>query len=210
GGMAAPEFARGTHHLEVHLLDRLTWRVVETSALSIAIENTITGLRQPIPTTRMMDPGIGAADLHYGGNVFMPDGRYRVDVQVVGQEASFDFVVRQDQPEEVPGAATVLFGRGVAPGLYLLFSLVALAVGALTALGRLRPTTAAGARAAFLVLLAFQGFHQLEHVVQVVQAKVLGIRGAAGLAGSVFGLEPIHLAYNSWFWALCVLVTASW
>lgn len=210
GGTGSEAFARGVHHVEVHVLDRMSWRVVDTAAIGIAAENAITGLRQPIPPTKMMDPGLGPADLHYGGNVYMPDGRYRIDVEAVGQPVSFDFVVSGDEPQSVPSPWTVLVGRGFSTASYVLFGAAGLVAALLIATGRWAPPSARATRGLFVALIGYQSVHEIEHVVQVVQAKLLGVPNAAGIVGSFFNLEPVHLAYNSWFLSLALAVTAGY
>lgn len=210
GGVGSPEFARGLHHLEVHLLDRMTWRVVDTSAIAIQIQGKMDGLRQTVPPTKMADPNIGPADLHYGSNIFMPNGQYRVDVEAAGQPISFDFVVRNDEPEPLPSLWTVLFQRSVSTPFYLLFSLAAFSASALVAVGRWRPPTARVTQGFFAALIPFQGLHELEHVIQVVQVYLLDRPRAAGLFGSVFGVEVVHLSYNGWVLALMATVTAGY
>ena len=58
----------------------------------------------------------------------------------------------------------------------------------------------------FLEAVLLQGFHQIEHVVQVVQRSVLGVAGGAGILGSVFDIEPVHMAYNAAFQLLLATV----
>ncbi len=210
GGVDSPEFARSVHHLEIHLLDRLTWRVVDTSAVSIAIEGKLDRLRREVPATKMLDPNIGPADLHYGGNIYMPDGQYHVDVEASGQPVGFDFVVRGDEPEPMPSLRTVLFERGWRTPFYLLFSLAALATCALIAAGRWRPSSARMTRGFFAALLVFQGLHEIEHIIQMVQVYLLDEPGAAGLFGAIFNVEVIHLSYNAWFLALALTVTGGY
>lgn len=48
----------------------------------------------------------------------------------------------------------------------------------------------------FCSLVLLQGFHEVEHVVQVIQRFVLGIAHGSGVLGSIFDIEPVHLAYN--------------
>jgi hypothetical protein len=164
--------------------------------------NTLTGFQAKIPAIRMIDPTSGINDVHFGGNVFTPDARYHVTVVVQGETAEFDFVARDGTVEPVPDLETVLVGRGIAPAAYLTFGLAAFAMILMFFRGRDEPPEAAPSRWLFVTLLLFQGFHEIEHIVQVIQAFVLHIPGAAGIIGSLFGLEPVHFAYNTWFLAL--------
>lgn len=199
------EFASGTKHLAVEVHDRVSGHRVDWPDLSIRIANTLTGQQQTLPPIRMIDMDEGGG-LHYGGNVYMPDGRYQLRVIANGQVADFAFVVRASQVEARPDLQTVLVMRGLAPAIYLLLGVVAIVLTLYLASGRWSPPVGERARLLFLTLVLFQGFHQVEHGIQVVQAFVLHVRGAAGLLGSVFGLEPVHFAYNTWFLAIAVAV----
>jgi hypothetical protein len=68
--------------------------------------------------------------------------------------------------------------------------------------------TAQAARLLLLEAVVLQGFHEIEHIVQVVQRYWLGIKDGAGVLGSVFDLEPVHLAYNLTFLGLLALAYA--
>jgi hypothetical protein len=207
--MTPAGFEKGTRHVALHVVDRGGWNVIDNATVTLELRNTVTGLTAALPGTRMLDPTYGVRDVHYGGDVLMPDGRYQVRASVNGEAADFELVVRAGQVETPPDAWTVLFGRGAAPGLLLLFGLGGLVVLFKSLTGAWAPADALRARQLFLVLLLFQGLHEFEHVVQVVQAFVLGQRGAAGLLGSALGLEPVHFAYNAWFLALVGATFAS-
>jgi len=60
----------------------------------------------------------------------------------------------------------------------------------------------------FLEMMILQGFHEFEHIVQVFQRTVLGIGNGAGVLGSVFDVEPVHMAYNLLFLVLISAVYA--
>ena len=68
--------------------------------------------------------------------------------------------------------------------------------------------TGRAARLLLLEAVLLQGFHETEHIVQVVQRFWLGIKDGAGILGSVFDLEPVHLAYNLTFLGLLALAYA--
>jgi hypothetical protein len=207
--LATDAQAQDTHHLEVHVLDRRTWAVLDEAKMAIMLRNTMTGLPAVLPPVRMVDPDKGLRDVHWGGEVLTPPGRYRVEVIVNGEPAAFEFVSRGGQIEPPPDPVTVLVGRGPAPALLILLGVVALVVFVQALVGNLQPADAARARVLFLAVVLFQGVHELEHVVQVVQAFVFNVRGAAGLLGSVFGLEPVHFAYNALFLTLVGVAFAS-
>lgn len=48
----------------------------------------------------------------------------------------------------------------------------------------------------FCALMMLQGVHEVEHVIQVIQRFALGVPHGSGVLGSVFDIEPVHLAYN--------------
>jgi hypothetical protein len=60
----------------------------------------------------------------------------------------------------------------------------------------------------FLEMMVLQGFHEFEHIVQVYQRTILGIGNGAGILGSVFDIEPVHMAYNLLFLVLISAVYA--
>jgi len=96
GGMGMPTPNR---HLELHVLDRRTGRVVADATVTItyqlmgamgAMGNTPTR----VPVAVMEGVGAGLADLHYGNNVAMPPGAYRVVARVAGAAVTYRVRVR--------------------------------------------------------------------------------------------------------------------
>jgi len=98
GGMGMPTPNR---HLELHVLDRRTGRVVADATVSITYQRvgamgTMTMGNTPtrVPVAVMEGVGAGLADLHYGNNVAMPPGAYRVVARVDGAAATYRVRVR--------------------------------------------------------------------------------------------------------------------
>jgi hypothetical protein len=86
------------HHLVVHVFDKKTRQAVTdaTVAMSFAsLDSKGKPLAQPIevPVVVMQAIGKGPSSTHYGNNVTMPTGRYKVTVTVYGQMAVFDATV---------------------------------------------------------------------------------------------------------------------
>lgn len=82
GGMA-------NHHLEVHIMDS-TGAVVSNVTPQIRIINKSTGERRTLnDVMSMYGVGRGWSDLHYGQNVWLPDGTYTVMVMVGSDTAEF-------------------------------------------------------------------------------------------------------------------------
>ena len=71
-----------------------------------------------------------------------------------------------------------------------------------------RTVPSSGAMTAFLALVLIQGFHEIEHVVQVVQRFALDVPNGNGVVGSFADIEPVHVAYNTMYLALLVVVYA--
>jgi hypothetical protein len=85
------------HHLVVHVFDKKRQAVTDaTVAMSFAsLDSKGNPLAAPIevPIVVMQAIGKGPSSTHYGNNVTMPAGRYKVTVTVNGQMAVFDVTV---------------------------------------------------------------------------------------------------------------------
>lgn len=79
-------------------------------------------------------------------------------------------------------------------------------VGARSAALPSRAAAASAAMTPFLALVLIQGFHEIEHVVQVAQRFALGIPNGNGVVGSLADVEPVHVAYNTLYLALLLVV----
>ena len=71
-------------HLEVHVLDRRTMRPASNPRVSITYQ-ALSPMKMrsvQVPVAVMVGVSMDMADIHYGNNVFMPAGTYRVSVHV--------------------------------------------------------------------------------------------------------------------------------
>ncbi len=81
-GMGMPN-----HHLEIHVMRRGTMRVVSDAMVAISYEPVARmgemALRPTtLPIAVMRGIGMGMMDIHYGNNVYMPRGAYRIMARV--------------------------------------------------------------------------------------------------------------------------------
>jgi len=88
-GMGMPN-----RHLEVHVLDRRTMRPASNPVVSITYQATSPMMMRPVqvPIAVMVGLNMDMSDIHYGNNVSMPGGAYRVSVHV--NQASATYSVR--------------------------------------------------------------------------------------------------------------------
>lgn len=86
--MGAPASAR---HLEVHICNRSTGRVVTNLAPDITlVDNSAANMTDHVPTAVMRGTTSPQSDVHYGNNVVMPPARhFTVTVAVGDQHATF-------------------------------------------------------------------------------------------------------------------------
>jgi hypothetical protein len=86
------------HHLVVHVFDRKTGQAVTGATVSLSFAS-LDGKRSPaggqieVPVVVMQAIGKGPASTHYGNNVTMPAGRYKVTVSVNGKTGVFRVTV---------------------------------------------------------------------------------------------------------------------
>jgi len=78
-GMAMPN-----RHLEVHVLDRRTMRPASNPMVSITYQALSPMMMRPVsvPVAVMVGLSMDMSDIHYGNNVSMAGGTYRVSVHV--------------------------------------------------------------------------------------------------------------------------------
>lgn len=95
GGMGSMGAMSPNHHLELHVMDRHSRRVVSDAMVSIAYQPVV-GMGQmaiapqhvQIAVMRGLDAGMG--DIHYGNNVYLHSGSaYNVSVTVNGVKAAY-------------------------------------------------------------------------------------------------------------------------
>jgi 5-hydroxyisourate hydrolase-like protein (transthyretin family) len=81
------------HHLEVHVLDSATGAPDASVDPQIQITNESTGQSRMVDdVAAMYDVQVGMGDLHYGNNVYLPDGTYTVTVMIGQETATFQHV----------------------------------------------------------------------------------------------------------------------
>lgn len=74
------------HHLEAHIYNRASGAVVTDMVPTITITNESTGETRSLDDVMAMyDIQVGMNDLHFGNNVYLPDGMYTIQA-MVGQE----------------------------------------------------------------------------------------------------------------------------
>jgi len=82
------------HHLVVHIYEAASRKVVTDANVTItftAVDESgkLIGPATQVPVVIMEASDKGAASTHYGNNVTMPPGSYRVDVTVNGAKTTF-------------------------------------------------------------------------------------------------------------------------
>jgi len=90
GSMAGMSMGHTTcnHHLELHVYARAGGKVVDHARVLIRLVNTATHRITVVPIMTMMGRE-GMSDLHYGNNIAIASGSYRVVVHVHGISAAF-------------------------------------------------------------------------------------------------------------------------
>jgi hypothetical protein len=85
------------HHLGVHIHDASTGALISNIMPTIMILNESTGQSETLNDVMpMYDMSAGQTDLHFGNNVYMPDGRYTVTVGVGQETAVFAHIAVYD------------------------------------------------------------------------------------------------------------------
>ena len=106
------------HHLEAHIYDKASGKVLNNVMPRITITNQAKGASRPLsPVMAMYGIQEGQSDFHYGGNVYLPPGTYAVAVSVNGQTATFkDLAVSgAAAPMSMPSAMPRTGGGGGSP-----------------------------------------------------------------------------------------------
>jgi len=98
------------HHLVVHVYDRKTGQAVTDAKVSLSFEplgrgNKPAGASVDVPVVNMQAIGQGPKSTHYGNNVVMPAGSYRVTATINGEETVFRVAA-----SDAPGAAESMGG----------------------------------------------------------------------------------------------------
>lgn len=96
GGMnMTGSMAMDTRHLEVHVMDRATGKVVTTAKCQIMVTNEATKKSEMVPVAMMYGVKEGPSDWHYGNNVSMPPGSYTVAVTIYDESATFHVTIQK-------------------------------------------------------------------------------------------------------------------
>jgi len=82
------------HHLVVHVYDKASGKAATNATVAIGYtplekDGHAAGPAVPVPVVVMEAMGKGPESTHYGNNVTLPPGAYRVDVTVNGAKTSF-------------------------------------------------------------------------------------------------------------------------
>jgi hypothetical protein len=98
------------HHLVVHVFDRKTGEAVTDAKVSLSFEplgrgNKPAGASVDVPVVNMQAIGQGPNSTHYGNNVVMPAGSYRVTATVNDKKAVFRVAA-----SDAPGAGGTMGG----------------------------------------------------------------------------------------------------
>ena len=83
------------HHLVVHIFDTKTGQAITDATVTMSFtsldrKGKYVGAPIEVPVVVMQAIGQGPSSTHYGNNVTMPAGRYKVTVTVNGMTAVFD------------------------------------------------------------------------------------------------------------------------
>jgi hypothetical protein len=86
--------AHPNHHLVVHVFDRKTGQAITDAKVGLSFEpvshgNKPAGASVEVPVVIMQAIGLGPKSTHYGNNVVMPAGSYRVTATVNDEKAVF-------------------------------------------------------------------------------------------------------------------------
>ncbi len=94
GGMPmAGGMAMDMRHLEVHVYDRASGKVVTSAQCGITVTNDATKKSVVLPMAVMYGIKEGPSDWHYGNNVSMPPGPYTIAVVVNGERTIFHVTI---------------------------------------------------------------------------------------------------------------------
>lgn len=88
-GMSAPNW----YHLEVHYYDKTSGYPVKGLDPVVTVTDAATGQTRTLPIVTMQGLNEGVRDFHYGNNVELPKGQYRVTTAANGQTSEFDIAI---------------------------------------------------------------------------------------------------------------------
>jgi hypothetical protein len=78
------------HHLEIAVVDKASGAVITDQLPVITLKNDTTGATRTLdPVMAMYDVQVGKADIHFGNNLYLPDGTYTITAVVNGETATF-------------------------------------------------------------------------------------------------------------------------
>jgi hypothetical protein len=89
------------HHLIVHVFQKTTGKAITNAKVSLAVQpldskGQPTGRVQKVPVVRMQMIGKGPETTHYGNNITLPPGDYRVEAIANGHPVYFTINVTKE------------------------------------------------------------------------------------------------------------------
>ena len=122
------------HHLEVHLVNKASGKIVTDVTPAIALADVRTGLGRTLsPVLAMYRTSVGPSDWHFGGNIYLPDGTYTVTIQIAGETATFnDLVLTGGAPPTLalPAVTALPKGGGLTSEVFLVGGIGLILMGA--------------------------------------------------------------------------------
>jgi hypothetical protein len=91
--MAGMGGAPPNYHIELAVADATSGEVITDKSVSIDLTNVATNEKTSVPIATMYDVKVGPSDAHFGNNVTLVQGNYKVDVVVGGENATFNLAV---------------------------------------------------------------------------------------------------------------------
>ncbi len=95
-GMAMPAMSTTdqgqpiNHHLEIAVADKTSGAVITNQMPAITLKNNTTSATRTFDAAMAMyDVQVGRDDIHFGGNLYLPDGIYTISAVVNGETATF-------------------------------------------------------------------------------------------------------------------------
>lgn len=78
------------HHVEAHIFNLATGAVVKDMMPTISITDQASGASRDMTNVMAMyDVAVGQSDFHFGGNVYLADGKYTFVITESGETATF-------------------------------------------------------------------------------------------------------------------------
>jgi hypothetical protein len=90
-GVGASTMKTCNAHVEVHVYNKSSGKVVTNAAVTIKLVGTSTTINVPIMTMQGMHAG--PSDFHYGNNIYAAAGKYTIKVTVNRVKANFDVTI---------------------------------------------------------------------------------------------------------------------